>query len=56
MYVFYILIFILAILLWMLLSWLYKPIGKLGRKLWDDVKDTISEKDENENEDLIKKE
>lgn len=47
--VFYILIFLAAILLWFLLSFMFKPLGKLGHRLWKDAKDAMSEEDENEN-------
>lgn len=49
---FYILVIIAAILLWLLLSFIYKPLGKLGFRLWKDAKDAMNEIDENE----IKKE
>lgn len=47
--VFYILVFIAACLLWLLLSSMYKPLGKLGHRLWKDAKDAMTEEDENEN-------
>ena len=48
--VFYILIFIAAGLLWLLLSSMYKPIGKIGNRLLNDAKDAINDEDEDENE------
>lgn len=48
--VFYILVFIAAYLLWLLLSSVYKPLGKLGHRIWKEHKDAMNEDDENENE------
>ena len=48
--VFYILIFLAACLLWLYLSYLYQPLGKLCRRLWKDAKDAITEEDENKND------
>ena len=45
--VFYILVFITAILLWFLLAFMFKPIGKLGHRIWKDAVDAINE-EENE--------
>lgn len=45
--VFYILIFIAAILLWFLLAFMFKPMGKLGHRIWQDAVDAINE-EENE--------
>jgi hypothetical protein len=47
--VFYILVFIAACLLWLLLSSVYKPLGKLGHRIWKDAQDAMNEEDENEN-------
>ena len=47
--VFYILVILAACLLWLLLSSVYKPLGKLGHRLWQDAKDAMNEDDENEN-------
>lgn len=46
--VFYILVFIAAILLWFLLAFMFKPMGKIGHKVWQDAVDAINE-EENEN-------
>lgn len=48
--VFYILVFIAAWLLWLLLSSVYKPLGKLGHRIWKDAQDAMNEEDEEENE------
>ena len=48
--VFYILIFLAAALLWFLLSFMFKPLGKLGHRLWKDAKDAIDEEDKNKEE------
>ena len=45
--VFYILVFIGAYLLWLLLASVYKPLGKLGHRIWKDAVDAINE-EENE--------
>ena len=45
--VFYILVFITAILLWFLLAFMFKPMGKLGHRIWKDAVDAINE-EENE--------
>ncbi len=47
--VFYLGLFAFAALLWLLLSFLYKPIGSVGKRLADDAKKAITE-EENENE------
>lgn len=47
--VFYILVFIGAILLWFLLSSMFKPLGKIGHRIWQDAVDAINDEDENEN-------
>ena len=46
--VFYILVIIAAILLWFLLAFMFKPMGKLGHRIWQDAVDAINE-EENEN-------
>lgn len=46
--VFYILVFIGAIILWFLLAFMFKPMGKLGHRVWQDAVDAINEDDENE--------
>ena len=47
--VFYILVFITAILVWFLLAFMFKPMGKLGHRIWQDAVAAINEDDENEN-------
>jgi uncharacterized RDD family membrane protein YckC len=47
--VFYILVILAAILLWFLLAFMFKPMGKLGHRIWQDAVDAINEDDENEN-------
>ena len=46
--VFYILVFVAAILLWFLLSFMFKPMGKIGHRIGKDAVDAINE-EENEN-------
>jgi hypothetical protein len=47
--VFFIGLFGAAFLLWLLLSFLYRPIGRIGHRLADDAKKAMTE-DENQNE------
>lgn len=47
--VFFIGLFAAGTLLWLLLSFLYKPVGSVGKRLADDAKRAIAE-EENENE------
>ena len=48
--VFYILVIIGACLLLLLLSALYKPIGKFANKIWKDAKDSALNDDDSEQE------
>ena len=49
--VFFIILFVAAVLLWLLLSFLYKPIGWIGKRLIDDAKKAMTEeKNSKENE------
>lgn len=45
-----ILIFIGGGLLWLLCSFLFKPLGKIFKKLFDDAKEAMSEETETKNE------
>ena len=47
--IFFIGLFVAGALLWLLLSFLYKPLGSVGKRLVDDAKNAITE-EENENE------
>ena len=47
--VFFISLFAVAALLWLLLSFLFKPIGAVGKRLADDAKRAMTEENENEN-------
>ena len=40
--VFYILIFVGACVLWLLLSFVFRPLGRFGHRLWKDAKDAMS--------------
>lgn len=40
-----ILVFGAGVLLWLLLSFLYKPIGGIGKRLVDDAKSAMTEED-----------
>lgn len=46
---FWVLVVLGAGLLWFLLSFLYKPIGRSVKETWEDVRDAMSEEDETEN-------
>jgi uncharacterized protein involved in cysteine biosynthesis len=43
------LILIAAVLIWVICSFLYKPIGRFFGRLFNDVKEAVSEETENEN-------
>ena len=45
-----ILIVLILVVLWFLLSFLYKPLGKLVHSVWKDAVDIINEDDEKSNE------
>lgn len=47
--VFFIGLFAAGALLWLLLSFLYRPIGSIGKRLADDAKKAITEENEKEN-------
>lgn len=47
--VFFIGLFGMGLLLWLLLSFLYKPIGRIGKRLANDAKRAITE-DDNQDE------
>ena len=48
--VFYVLLFLVAGILILLLSALYKPIGRLAHRIWKDAKDNIAEDDNKKEE------
>ena len=50
--VFLILLFVVAVLLWLLLSWLFPFFGTVGKRLWNDAKYNMSkdEKEANDND------
>lgn len=48
--VFVILVVLAAVALWFLLSFTFRPIGKLFARIWQDAMDEMN-KDENEKED-----
>ena len=43
------LIFLAVGILWLLCSFLYKPIGKIAKRIFDDAKEATSEETTNEN-------
>lgn len=45
-----ILILIAGFLLWLICSFLYKPIGRFFRRFWEDAKEAINYKETNKNE------
>ena len=38
-----------AFVLWLLCSFLYKPLGKLASRLWEDAMEEMNEEKENKN-------
>jgi hypothetical protein len=44
--VFFILVLLGAVILWLLLSFVFYPLGKLGYRLWKDAIDEINRKDD----------
>lgn len=50
MFVFYFLIIIGLIILWFLLTFAFKPIGKFLFKVFSDTKNTLIEKEDDKNE------
>lgn len=44
--VFIVLVIVIAVLLWFLLAFLYKPLGKLLHRIWKDSMDEINKEDE----------
>ncbi len=53
--IFIVLIIVAGILLWFLLAFAFKPLGKLLIRLWDDANDSIN-KDNTKKEEKEKKE
>lgn len=53
---FFIIIIIVAILLWFLLSFVFFPLGKLIYKVWKNAYDNINKKDEKINKEKGEKE
>ena len=56
MITFYVLVFLAACLLWLLLSSTYKPLGKLGHRLWKDAKDAMADENNINKENMNEKE
>ena len=50
MFVFYFLVILVAVLVWLLLSGVYRPLGRLAHRIWKDVRDNMD--DENESSTL----
>lgn len=48
--VFFILVILGAIILWLLLSFVFYPLGKIGYRLWKDAIDEINREDEKKGE------
>ena len=48
--VFFVGIFAMGALLWLLLSFLYKPIGSIGKRLMTDAKKAMFEEEQKTNE------
>lgn len=52
MYVFIFLVFLLAGLLWLLLSFAFIPLGKFVSRLWKDAKDAMEKEETDKNEEI----
>lgn len=50
MFAFYVLVILGLVLLWFLLSFLFRPVGKFFYRLWNDVADVMNENDNNKKE------
>lgn len=50
MFAFYVLVILGLVLLWFLLSFLFRPVGKFFYRLWNDVVDVMNENDNNKKE------
>lgn len=48
--IFWLLVVIGLCLLWLVLSFCFKPIGRLANRLWGDARKAMSEDDENNKE------
>lgn len=46
--VFIFLVFVFAAVLWVLLSFAFRPLGRLVGRVWKDAKDAMDEEDPNE--------
>lgn len=46
MYVFYFLVILAAVVVWFLLSGVYRPLGRLGKRVWQDAVDNMAEEPE----------
>lgn len=47
---FYILVILALVAFWFLASFLFKPLGKLGWRIWKDAADAINEEDKENKE------
>lgn len=48
--VFIFLIFVLAAVLWVLLSFVFRPLGRFVGRVWKDAKDAMDEEDPSEDD------
>lgn len=53
--VFIFLVFVLAAVLWVLLSFVFRPLGRLVGRVWKDAKDAMDEEDSSEDDTANKK-
>ena len=51
--VFIFLVFLGGILLWLLLSFAFKPFGKLANRLWQDAKDAMNDYEQEPNKETV---
>lgn len=47
---FILLLFLGGILVWLLMSSAFVPLGRVAKQIWKDAKNAMNEKDENEDE------
>lgn len=47
---FILLVFLGGILVWLLMSSAFVPLGRVAKQIWEDAKEAMNTQDENENE------
>ena len=51
--VFIFLVFVLAAVLWVLLSFVFRPLGRFVGRVWKDAKDAMDEEDPSEDDTAV---